>query len=83
VRDNVYFSRLVTYIHQNPQRHGLVDDFRDWKYSSYYALITNGATRLKRDTVIAWFDDLDNFTAAHEGELREPAIAALAPNDFD
>jgi putative transposase len=83
VKDNVYFCRLVTDIHQNPQRHGLVDDFRDWNYSSYHALITNSATRLKRETVIGWFDNLDNFTSAHEHESLEPAMEMLASDDFD
>jgi REP element-mobilizing transposase RayT len=35
VIDDVYFTNLVAYIHQNPQRHGLIDDFRTWPYSSY------------------------------------------------
>ena len=28
-----YLSALVTYIHQNPQKHGLIDDYRDYPYS--------------------------------------------------
>ncbi len=38
ITDNSYFTRLITYIHQNPQLHGFVDDYRDWPYSSYQAL---------------------------------------------
>jgi hypothetical protein len=26
VTDGKYFTRLLIYIHQNPQRHGLIDD---------------------------------------------------------
>ncbi len=29
------FLNVVSYIHQNPQKHAMVEDFRDWKYSSY------------------------------------------------
>jgi REP element-mobilizing transposase RayT len=83
VRDNIYFSRLVVYIHQNPQQHGLVTDFRDWKYSSYHALTTNSATRLKRETVVRWFDDLTNFKAVHDNPGVEPVTEMPAPNDFD
>lgn len=32
-----YFFHLITYIHQNPQTHGIVSDFRIWPYSSYHA----------------------------------------------
>lgn len=34
VTGTAYLVRLVLYIHQNPQRHGFVKDFRDWEYSS-------------------------------------------------
>ncbi len=30
-----YFFQLISYIHQNPQTHGIVSDFRIWPYSSY------------------------------------------------
>jgi putative transposase len=29
VTSDVYLSHLVLYIHHNPQKHGLIDDFRD------------------------------------------------------
>jgi putative transposase len=29
-----YLIQLVRYIHFNPQKHGLVSDFREWPYSS-------------------------------------------------
>ena len=34
MNNNQLFSTLV-YIHQNPQKHGLVSSFEDWPYSSY------------------------------------------------
>ncbi len=46
-----YLMRLVVYIHQNPQKHKFVNDFRDWNYSSYHQLIANVPTRLQRDGV--------------------------------
>ena len=35
-----YFRQLIYYIHFNPQRHGFVKDFRDWKFSSYHSLLS-------------------------------------------
>jgi len=32
-----YFFHLISYIHQNPQTHGIVSNFRIWPYSSYQA----------------------------------------------
>lgn len=69
VSDEAYFARLVVYIHQNPQRHGLIADFRDWPFSSYNTLEASEKTRLCREAVLAWFGDREQYTAAHTGSL--------------
>ncbi len=83
VTSDAYFVQLVTYIHQNPQKHGFVADFRDWPYSWYHTLLVTKPTRLKRDEVLAWFGGVDNLEAAHCQEVAHRQIAALAPEDFD
>lgn len=83
VTSDVYFRRLVLYIHQNPQKHGFVKDFRDWPYSSYPTLLSLQKTLLKRDEVITWFDNRDGFDFAHTHAMTDPAILAFFPDDFD
>jgi putative transposase len=83
VTSDAYFTWLVMYIHQNPQKHGFVDDFRTWPYSSYQALLSTKATHLKRGDVLAWFDSTDNFEALHQQEITAYKIAPLVPEDFD
>ncbi|MBW1860284.1 MAG: hypothetical protein JRI70_09505 [Deltaproteobacteria bacterium] len=65
VKDQAYFQRLVLYIHYNPQKHGLIDDYALWPFSSYTGLLSTQPTRLNRDEVIATFGDRDNFEALH------------------
>lgn len=64
------FWQTITYIHQNPQKHGFIADFRDWKWSSYTALVSEQPTRLKRDAVIKWFGGRQEFIDLHQ-ELVE------------
>ena len=78
-----YLFRLVTYIHQNPQRHGFVADFREWPYSSYHTLLSEKATHLRRQDVLEWFGGRDSLMAMHEQAFPEDLVAALAPEDFD
>jgi len=66
VTDSNYFARLLIYIHQNPQRHGLIDDYRGWPYSSYGIYIGEKATFVKRDVVRKWFGDVDELLDAHQ-----------------
>jgi len=83
VASDAYFIWLVIYIHQNPQKHGLVDDFRTWSHSSYQTLLSTKPTRLERDDVLAWFDGVDNFVVLHQQEVTERKVALWVPEDFD
>lgn len=83
VASDAYFAQLITYVHQNPQKHGFVDDFRSWPYSSYHAIMSAEPTRLKRNEVLAWFHGPAEFQASHRPEVNEYQIASLVPDDFD
>ena len=65
VTSDGYFTALVRYIHFNPQKHGF-GDFREYPYSSYQAMLSDKATRLKRDVVLEWFGDRAAFVEFHE-----------------
>jgi REP element-mobilizing transposase RayT len=70
-----YFTNLVFYIHFNPQKHGFVGDFRQWRWSSYHALCTTATTQLSRDEVIRWFGGTTLFKQFHQGVLDERTCA--------
>lgn len=56
VKEEAYFSRLVAYIHQNPQKHGIIDDYRNYSHSSYKGhLAASKASKLNRSEVFDWF----------------------------
>jgi REP element-mobilizing transposase RayT len=65
VHDPASLSRVIRYIHLNPQRHEFVNDFRSWPWSSYAALIGTGATWLNRDLAQGAFGNVAIFEAAH------------------
>jgi hypothetical protein len=65
VTSDAHFAWLVVYIHRNAQKHGFVDDFRAWPYSSYHAHLSEQPTRLDREEVLGWFDGAQGFTIAH------------------
>ena len=61
-----YLMRLIVYIHQNPQKHGFVLDFKDWNYSSYNSIIGNNPTRLQRDKALQLFGSREDFIRVHQ-----------------
>ncbi len=70
-----YFAALVRYIHRNPQKHGLIPDFREWPWSSYGAILAERPTRIPRDDVLAWFGGRAPFVALHATDPDERTIA--------
>lgn len=73
VTSPAYFVQLVAYIHRNAERHGFVDDYRDWPYSSYGTELATGATRLQRDAVLKRFGGRASYVDFHEQNPQEPA----------
>ena len=80
IQTDQYFMQVVAYIHRNPQKHGFVADFRDWKWSSYQAILSKQSSRIERDQVLTWFGGPDRFIASH---LNVTPVTALLEQGFD
>lgn len=84
VTTNAQLFHLVTYIHRNPEKHGLVDDFQDWSYSSYQTLIAEiEDTHLNRAEVMSWFGAISNFVDSHQVDAELLKIDNLIADDID
>lgn len=70
-----YFTNLVLYIHRNPEFHGFVDDFRDWPFSSYKAILSTEQTGISRAELLSWFGNEKEFTSFH---MNEPDLQLIS-----
>ena len=61
-----YLMRMVYYCHFNPQKHGFVNDFRDYPHTSFESFVRTGNTRLMRDEVLSWFGGIAGFLDYHQ-----------------
>ncbi|MGB1252728.1 MAG: hypothetical protein ACPG8W_19095 [Candidatus Promineifilaceae bacterium] len=59
------FPYLIRYIHQNPTLHAHCDNFRNWRWSSYRALLGGQPTRIPTEIVMRWFHTVDWFEELH------------------
>jgi putative transposase len=66
IKANVYFTRIITYIHQNPLVAGFTKSMEDYRFSSYMAYLLNKKTNLKKEEVLEWFGGIDSFIEAHK-----------------
>jgi hypothetical protein len=72
---------LIPYIHKNPQKHGFIEDYRDWPFSSYKSLVSFLPTRIKRDTALKWFSGIKGFLQAHQGPEIDEEVRYLIDED--
>ncbi len=66
IEDEDYLRYVIFYTHYNPEKHGIDDDFRTYRFSSYRALISDKKTNLRRDLVYGIFGDKCDFLNYHE-----------------
>lgn len=65
VDNDRYFTSLIYYIHSNPAKHGICDDFTQYQHSSYKAFMVDKQTQLKKGEVIEWFGNKEEFIRFH------------------
>lgn len=77
------FWNVIAYIHQNPQKHGFVKDFRDWKYSSYGVILTDKRTVIQRTEVLKWFGTREEYLSLHKDWVTDAQAKWFAGDDYD
>jgi REP element-mobilizing transposase RayT len=60
-----YFTQAIIYIHTNPLKHKVTDDFTSYKWSSWQSMLSDAPTRIMRKEVLDWFGGKDQFIQAH------------------
>lgn len=64
LRDENYLKRLIVYVHLNPKHH-LDQDFKNFRFSSYQAFLSDKETKIEREEVLDLFGDFENFIFCH------------------
>ena len=66
ITSNDYLTNIIRYVHTNPVHHGFVKEITDWPWSSYHSLLSDAPTFLKREEVIKWFGNREEFIKFHQ-----------------
>jgi len=66
VTDEKYLLQLVTYIHLNPENHGLVKNFENYVFSSYNSILEKEDKFIRSNEIIEWFGDIENYKSVHK-----------------
>jgi putative transposase len=63
IENEEYLKNLILYIHKNPEEFD--KNFKDYKYSSYKAILSESYTHIKKERVIELFGGKENFIFCH------------------
>ncbi len=66
IENEMHFRSAVVYIHTNPVKHGLVEDFRDFEWSSWKNYEAAKRTTIMKNETYEIFGGRQAFLAAHE-----------------
>ncbi len=66
VDNEQYLKQLVLYVHHNPVHHGFCSHPLEYPWSSYLTCLSEKQTKLQREKVVGWFQDVDGFTKSHQ-----------------
>jgi len=77
-----YYTNAIYYIHRNPQKHGFVEDFREYPHSSYHAFLSKRNTQLRRKEVLDWFGGKEEYFELHNS-MREATSEEGWAIEFD
>jgi putative transposase len=61
VDNEVYFTKLIFYIHNNPVHHRFTQSMGDWDFSSYNAFLSYKKTKLLKQELLNWFGEKKDF----------------------
>lgn len=83
ITSNRQFWNVIAYIHQNPQKHKFVKDFRDWKYSSYGIILSDKKTSVNRSAVMDWFENREQYIELHKVWVSDAQSKWFTEDDYD
>jgi REP element-mobilizing transposase RayT len=66
IDNETYFSKVIAYIHINPQKHGFIEDYRFYTHSSYGFITKDQPSFIKKDKLNSWFTGRKGFESFHQ-----------------
>jgi putative transposase len=81
IKDEPHLINVIAYIHKNPQKHHFVTDYRSWKYSSYFDLVSDEDTFICRQAVLDCFGGRDAFIQLQDRWVEDAAMRWISEKD--
>jgi len=77
-----YLQQVILYVHLNPVKHQISNNYIEYPYSSFHVIISNKKILLQRNKIIEIYDDMANFKFIHQQQkIKTNLINELIKDD--
>ncbi len=66
IQDESHLQQAIIYVHANTQRHSLIRDFRNHKFSSYHEIVLGKSSLVNVSRVLEFLGGKEKFIELHE-----------------
>jgi putative transposase len=81
INSDIYLRNMIMYIHFNPVKHGVENNFVIYPYSTFKEFFTDRPTKIKKEEVVNWFDGYGNFFNQHRVIEKDDSIWTMIIDD--
>jgi len=72
IENQEHLLNSIMYVHSNPVHHGITTNFSEYEYSSYSVILSDAATKIRREEVLALFGGREEYINMHKSyKVRE------------
>ncbi|MBC3758420.1 oxygen-dependent coproporphyrinogen oxidase [Hyunsoonleella sp. SJ7] len=67
IDDEDYLKNLIVYIHKNPENHGIVKNFENYRFTSFHDFANQGfPASSEQNYILDLFENIENFKFVHK-----------------
>lgn len=70
IKEDAHLQQAIIYVHANAQKHGLIRDFKDYKYSSYWEIIKDNPLNVQVEEVLKFFGGKEQYIKTHQEQVN-------------
>jgi putative transposase len=69
IKEESHLQQAIIYTHANAQKHGIIKDYKAYKYSSYWEIVQANSVYVNVSKVLAFFGGRDKFIDLHQIQI--------------
>jgi len=83
ISSDEYMKHVIYYIHRNPTKHGITNEFQTYPYSSFRSFSSFEKSIVSRSETLWWFNnDLKEFLEFHNNFEEKPDLKNFIIDEF-